>query len=163
MKKIILVIFAIVLWWPNLALALGIEANPTSLKLITNSKGEAESTVTIANPSTEPGLFALSIDDNKEWYKIEPAEVRLEAGERRTVKINVRADKVGQHSTWLSVVGYPLDTRAFKAGSGVKIPVSLTVNEIKSLTGAYILGGAALVCVVLGLYLLYQAYKNPRK
>ncbi len=160
MKKIILVLGAVFIWWPSLVVALGVEANPAHLKLVTNSQGRVETVLTIANPSTEPGLFALSIDDHQSWFKIEPAELRLEAGERRAVKISIKADKSGQYSTWLSVVGYPLDTRAFKAGSGVKIPLNLSVSEIKTYWPAYIIGGVALSLILAGLYLAFYSYNR---
>lgn len=161
MKKIFFIILLIIIW-PQSVAALGVEINPSSLKLETNNKGEAQAVLTIANPSAEPGIFALSVDEQSNWFKIQPAELRLEAGERRNVKIDIKADRIGRYTTWLAVAGYPLDTRAFKAGSGVKVPVSLIVNEIKSYTFAYILSGAGFSLIVLGLFLLYYINKKNK-
>ena len=53
----------------------------------------------------------------------------LEPAAEREVEVIFAFEDTGVYSAFVSVVARPLGDRAFKAGSGVKVPVNLTVTE----------------------------------
>ena len=103
--------------------AVGVGVEPAGLNFNINSNGQSINTIKLTNPSLEPGLFTIAADDFSDWFTIQPSEIRLEANESRAVKVQVKPNQSGRFATSLSVVGYPLDTRSFNAGSGLKLPV----------------------------------------
>jgi hypothetical protein len=129
-------------------LAVGVGVNPSSLDFKIESAGGAHNQLTVTNPSQEPGLFIISLDDLANWFTISPAELRLEAGESQQVEITVKPEKVGSFATSLSVIGYPLDTREFKAGSGLKVPLRFTAANINH---SYFLGYVGWALIILAL------------
>ena len=156
-KCIVLLIVSLLA--PQLVLAVGIGVQPTSLNLSANAQGEASGKITISNPSAEPGLFTVSADDLSSQFSINPTEVRLEAQESRVINIIFYSKQAGRWATNLSVVGYPLDTRSFNAGSGLKVPINLTVDQVSgSVWWIYIIIGAGLV-----LLISFFAFKHWRK
>ena len=149
--------------WPLPVAAVGVGVNPASLEVDTGTSGQATATLNITNPSNEPGLFAISADDQAAWFTFSPAEVRLEAGETRAVEVQVHPSQTGRFVLQLSVLGYPLDTRAFKAASGLKVPnyISTTVVNQSNQTWR-IIGIGLLVVAVLGAATAYVYYWRRR-
>lgn len=147
---------------PFAARAVGVGVNPAALDITVGSLGQGSATLTITNPSTEPGLFVISPDEQAQWFTVAPSEVRLEAGESRVVQITAHPDQSGQFALQLSVLGYPLDTRAFKAASGLKVPVHLTVAAIHQTSWQRSLGIGLLVVAVIGAVLWYWRWYRRR-
>jgi len=146
-KCIVLLVVSLLI--PQLVLAVGIGVQPTSLNLSANAQGEASGKITISNPSAEPGLFTVSADDLASQFSFNPTEVRLEAQESKVINVIFHSKQAGRWATNLSVVGYPLDTRSFNAGSGLKVPINLTVEKVSgSVLLIYIIIGASLVLLI---------------
>ncbi|MBI5466029.1 MAG: hypothetical protein HY974_01920 [Candidatus Kerfeldbacteria bacterium] len=154
MKALLAVILGLGLVYPSAVAAVGVGVKPLSLEIAAGLGQEVVQEIQITNPSLEPGLFAVSADDLSDWFEFEPAEVRLEAHESKIVKVRLKPQGSGRLATSLSVVGYPLDTRSFKAGSGLKVPVSLVVTGSAATPWWRYLGWGLLLLTVSGSAIL---------
>jgi len=121
------------------ALAIGIGANPSFLDLELKVGQSKEVKILVYNISQEAGIFQVFPDELNEWIKIEPNNLRLEAGENREVRITVSAKEGGRRAINLSVLANPLDRRSFSVGPGLKIPLELNIKEGESIFLASIL------------------------
>jgi len=141
--------------------AVGVGVEPVSLEIKVGATGTPRTTLKITNPSVEPGIFIVSADDLAPWFTFEPKEARLEAGEARVVTVIVHPRRSGRFATNLSVVGYPLDTRSFNAGSGLKVPVQLVVTGVSPWPWWRYVGlGLLMVAVGGGLALGYWQFRQ---
>ncbi len=133
------------------ASAMGIGVSPTVLNLATDSGGLITTEIIISNPSLEPGLFTVTADDYSDWFVFEPSELRLETKEQQKVKILIKPNKLGRFASNLSILAYPLDTRSFKAASGVKVPFNLAVETLQVAEWYYHLGWGLLFLAAAGV------------
>lgn len=157
-KIFLAIIIGVGLAQPTLAVGVGV--NPSVLDFKIESAGSARNQLIVTNPSQEPGLFIISPDDLASWFTINPAELRLEAGESQQVDITVKPKQVGSFATSLSVIGYPLDTRAFKAGSGLKVPLRFTATNINNNSLLGYVGWALILLSLLGALGFWQYYRR---
>lgn len=142
------------------ALAVGVGVNPSALDFKIESAGGAHGQLVVTNPSQEPGLFIISPDDFANWFIISPTELRLEAGESQQVEITVKPKKVGSFATSLSVIGYPLDTREFKAGSGLKVPLRFTASGLNNNSWLGYIGWVLIILALLGTLGFWYYYRR---
>lgn len=157
----VLALFACIL--PYQVRAVGVGVNPLSVQISTGSSGQGSALLSLTNPSNEPGIFTVSPDQLVSWFTITPAEVRLEAGETKSVEITVHATKPGQYALQLSAVGYPLDRRAFAAASGLKVPLYLTVAPLKQTSWGWRIIGVGISAAFLGGSLFWYFYYWRRR
>ena len=150
MKLFFLSLASLFLALPVAVQAVGVGVNPLSVAASLKVGQEVVKEIQVTNPSVEPGLFVVSADELADWFKFEPSELRLEARESRSVKVVVKPTKAGRYSVNLSVIGYPLDTRSFNAGSGLKVPVSLVVSGATPTPWWRYLGWGLLVVALAG-------------
>ncbi|MFZ5390702.1 MAG: hypothetical protein ACOZAJ_00275 [Patescibacteria group bacterium] len=136
--------------WSPKVLAMGIGVSPTSLTLTTSGDGLAGAELIISNPSGEAGLFTVAADDYADWFVFQPSELRLDPKSQQKVKVLVKPTETGRYVSNLSILAYPLDTRSFKAASGVKVPFSLTVEILPTGNWYYYLGWGLLLMAVAG-------------
>jgi hypothetical protein len=156
--KIFLAIIGLVFALPVFAVGVGV--NPSSLDFKIESAGGARNQLMVTNPSNEPGLFVVSSDDLADWFTISPAELRLEAGESQQVEITIKPKKIGSFVTSLSVIGYPLDTREFKAGSGLKVPLRFTAANINHNYFLGYVGWALIILSLIGMLGFWYYYRR---
>jgi len=136
--------------WTAKVSAMGVGLSPTSLDLIVGNDGLARAELTISNPSQEAGLFTVAADDYADWFIFQPSELRLDPQSQQKVKVLVKPNQTGRYASNLSILAYPLDTRSFKAASGVKVPFNLTVQVLPSLVWHYYLGWGLLLLAAIG-------------
>lgn len=122
--------------------------------------------IKVSNPSTDVAVFEVYPDDLTRIIRAVPSSFTLESGAEQHVVLEVTASESGQLSTLLSVVGRPLASNAFQAGSGVKVPVTITAvagtNGFASalaVIGTSPWAGAAALAL-LGGWLAYRREKN---
>ncbi|MBZ9572153.1 hypothetical protein KJA15_02390 [Patescibacteria group bacterium] len=153
------------------ALAIGIGTNPSFLDLELKAGQSKKTEILVYNLSKVAGFFQVFPDELNDWIKIEPNNFRLEAGEKKEVKITISAKEEGRKGTNLSVLAVPLDRQSFSVSPGLKIPLKLNIREGRLIFSASILGvfyqswpwlivGIPMVCLI-GLFLVkYLKRKN---
>ena len=114
------------------ASAVGLEVNPSKIKLEGSAGEKIQTRLTVSNPSLEVAVFDVYPDSFDTQIKTSPASFVLESGQSREVSVSFNFFKSGEFQTGLSVVARPLSKNSFNAGGGVKIPVTITVSENKN-------------------------------
>lgn len=131
-KKITLLTIIILFLTPAITNAVGVSVIPSKLLIQTHVNQITKQNLRIKNPSSVVSIYDISADDYSGWLKILPSSFTLEAGESRTVELEVKSRSIGSFATQISVVAKPLSPRAFQANSGVKIPLEIRVEKVKS-------------------------------
>lgn len=120
--------------------AVGLEVNPSKIKLEGAAGEKFQTHLTVSNPSPEVAVFDVYPDSFDLQIKTSPASFVLESGQSREVGISFNFSESGQFQTNLSIVARPLSKNSFSAGGGVKIPVELTIQNRNPLFLASIMG-----------------------
>ncbi|MEK7181187.1 MAG: hypothetical protein AAB738_02550 [Patescibacteria group bacterium] len=123
-----------------IASAVGLEVNPSKIKLEGTTGEKFQTYLTVSNPSPEVAVFDVYPDSFDLQIKTSPASFVLESGQSREVSVSFNFSESGQFQTNLSVVARPLSKNSFNAGGGVKIPVELTIQNRNPLFLANIMG-----------------------
>ncbi len=128
---------------PATAGAVGVSVAPAELKIQATSGNESVVRLKVANPSRDVTLFEVYPDDLENLVTVAPSSFTLESHEEKDVLVKVKADTEGQWLTTISVVGRLMADSKFQAGSGVKIPLTVTVasSEASGLASAITLLG----------------------
>ncbi len=159
-------------FFSNSALAVGIGVEPSFLDFELKIGQIKTGKILVYNISQEPGIFQVFPDDLNDWLKIEPNNFRLEAGENKEVKIEIKAKEKGRRATNFSVVSLPLDRRSFSISPGLKIPLRLNIKEespifLASVVAAVFQGWNWLLLGILVIYLigffLVKCFKRRKK
>ncbi len=125
---VIVIVIAAVLIANTAVFAIGVGVSPAVINVSAQKGGKVLTELTITNTAQEPGIYIVSADELTDWIGVQQREIRLEAGEKKRVRVLVNPKKEGIFTTMLSVVGYPLDKKSFNAGSGLKVPLRVTVS-----------------------------------
>lgn len=130
MKKIILLLFSIAILAPDMAYGAGIAVSPAKIELEAVANGKALAKLTVTNPTADVQLFEVYPDDFSNMFKANPASFTLEAGGKKLVAITFEDSNKNPKKlqTNISVVAKPLVESRFQANSGVKIPITVTLN-----------------------------------
>ena len=112
--------------------AIGLEVSPPSLQATVSAGEDGNATLSVKNPSGEVTIIRVYPDDLEDFIKINPESFVLESGESRNVDLKLNFAQAGQFKTAISVVARPLSSEAFGAGSGLKIPLTIVVNNTNS-------------------------------
>lgn len=133
MKYLPLTILAIAFYFflPALASAAGIEVSPSKLEVtVSSAKNTAE--LFVANPTPDVQVFDVFADDFPDNVKSDPTSFTLEAGGRKKIILTFKASGLPNNSkitTFISVVATPLAEGRLQARTGVKIPLSLSIEN----------------------------------
>ena len=111
------------------ALAVGVGVTPAQLHIDAHAGQESVARIKVTNPSKDVTLFEVYPDDLEAVVSVSPASFTLESKEEKYVDVKVTSPEAGQFLTTLSVVGRLMADSKFQAGSGVKIPVTITVDD----------------------------------
>ncbi len=85
----------------------------------------------IENTSRDVNLYEIYIDNFSEIATLRPQSFILEGSQKKQVIVEIKIPKEGIFSTDISVVAKPLSGRQFKAGAGIKIPLTIRVEAPK--------------------------------
>lgn len=156
--KNIRIIF-ILLIFPSVAIAAGIQASPEKLMFnISNGKALTEE-ITVVNPTADVQLFEVYPDDFDRFIKVFPASFTLEAGGSKDVQITLDPKQFSNSAsgTTLSVLGKSLAENKVQINAGIKIPIIITVSEKKQRSWILL---TVIVIIIAGLgYLLKKTKK----
>ncbi len=131
MKKILILVFILL---PTLIQAAGIQVSPSKMDFTVEIGDEVVvKEIVVVNPTADVQVFEVYPDEFSEIIKANPASFTLEAGARKTVMVEVDpADIEGPSKiiqTNFSVLGKPLVKSRLQTNTGVKVPMSITINN----------------------------------
>ena len=158
MKNFLILILVLILF-PFLSQAAGIQISPSKIDFILEVGGESVSKeLVVVNPTADIQIFEVYPDEFSEIIKTNPASFTLEAGERKVVTVTARSSATENISqvlkTNLSVVSKPLVETRLQANTGVKIPLSIVMEDIIVKNESHIISPklfyAILIVVALG-------------
>jgi Flp pilus assembly protein TadB len=129
---------------------------------------EATVRIKVSNPSSDVAVFEVYPDDFAAAIKAIPSSFTLESGSEKYVTLAVKTAQEGRLSTLLSVVGRPLASNAFQAGSGVKVPLAITVASATGLASVFATLGtnswlSAIALVLLASWLVYRYWSRRQR
>ncbi|KKP90467.1 MAG: hypothetical protein UR94_C0027G0003 [Parcubacteria group bacterium GW2011_GWA2_36_10] len=160
MKKFIFSLIFFFLFIPH-AQAVGLTLSPAKIEVVYPRIKSAE--LIITNISSEPILVKISPDN---WIKeiiIHDAEFALMPEAKTKVKIdfNFSVHKSQIYQTNLSVVANALSAASFKAASGIKVPLSVSVTPTKTKLVLFIFFPILLLfLVIISIFYYYQRKKS---
>lgn len=134
--------------------AIGLSVTPPELKVTQTISKITHEKLTVKNFSDEVAIFEIYPDDFESAIKATPSSFILESGEKREVDIQSSFRKTGQYGTAISVVSKSISTSSFNAAGGLKIPITIIVNENISLYSALISSAQLPHSRILGIGLL---------
>lgn len=150
----------------QLAQAAGISVDPSVLHFNLQAGSPASQAIVIENISSQPVIYNLYVDEMEDEIFPEPTNFRLEAFEKKRVKVRVQPKKAGSFATNLSIVAQDLDRRKFNVSAGVKVPITLEVSPapIASLSNllkkVIIVSLPVLIVVLIGALLIKRKRKR---
>ncbi len=108
--------------------AVGVGVRPQEIEL----KGRVAEMITarlwVTNASSVPGLFTVTADSLSSWFQIRPSAFNLAGRAAQEVTVSVLPETDGAFATFLSLVASPISRDEVKAGTGIKIPVTLSIR-----------------------------------
>ncbi len=119
------------------ALAIGIEVTPSKVTITAHPGEESTIRLSVTNPSKDVALFEVYPDALESMISASPKSFTLEAGAQRYVTVAISPEKEGQYTADLSVVARPLGDQTFQAGTGVKIPLTISVETTSGLANVF--------------------------
>lgn len=163
MNKNLLALALGLIFLPAAARAAGIAISPARLDVSVAFGRTTAAKITVANPTADELLFEISADEFSESIRPTPASFTLAAGARKevTLAIGFRGAPAGEVlKTDLSVVGKPLVDTRFKANTGVKIPLTITVTAANHGLWGLWLTGAGVGILIIGIYVFLRRKKS---
>ena len=153
---------------PIICFASGIQVSPARLDFSLADGKPSAQTITIVNPTADVQVFEVYTDDFQDAIKAMPASFTLESGARKTVSLTVDAPALHQDnaklSTSLSVVGKPLADNKFSVGTGVKIPLTISLTSLPQKSNfilwLYLALGSIIVAIAWAAYNKYKTTKT---
>ncbi|HEY4479639.1 MAG TPA: hypothetical protein VI981_04790 [Candidatus Paceibacterota bacterium] len=109
--------------------AAGLSVSPSKIEVFLSEGESASIRIKIGNPTKDVEVFEIYPDALEDVISVSPKSFTLESKEERIVLITVSALEPKTYETDLSVVGRPLGSRSFQAGSGAKIPIKIIVDK----------------------------------
>ncbi len=154
--------------------ALGLQVKPSEFNL-SGSKGEKILThLSVANPSSEVSVFEVYPDSFEFQIKTSPSSFILESGESREVAVILTFNEIGQFKTNLSIISRPLSKISLSAAGGLKIPITLNIQEKNTNLAASVfiwfgahqnslVGFAAFIAIlVFGIFILQKFLRKEK-
>ncbi len=113
---------------PLAAGAIGVSVTPAKAAITVAANETATIRLNVANPSKDVAIFEVYPDALEQLISVTPASFTLEAGAERFVEVSVRGEKEASMTADISVVARPLADNTFQQGTGIKVPVAITVT-----------------------------------
>ncbi|MCR4328255.1 MAG: hypothetical protein NUV53_01930 [Patescibacteria group bacterium] len=131
--------------------AIGITALPSEIT-ITVSRGENTTAhLTVQNPSREVAIFEVYPDDLDTMIIPIPSRFTLESAETRVIEIKLIPKQEGVFTTNLSVLARPITDPLLGIGSGLKIPINITVTAPRTMSLASIISLSSPLGIIVAL------------
>lgn len=145
---------------PITAIAAGLQVSPSKLEMSVTGKPVA-TTLVVVNPTADVQLFEVYVSDFDKLITLRPASFTLQSGQRQNVAVSVNPTYMpsgsGMVSTDVSIVGRPLAQSNVPVGTGVKVPLTVTLSTRRvPTTQQLVYAFAIVVAVSLGAYFTWK-------
>ncbi len=153
------------LFLPLDALALGLAVEPASLEISYPQNKQEQ--LKITNISSEPIFVKVQADALVENIKIDPKEFNLLPEETMLVNLDLafsQRDSLLQ-KTNLSILSQALHPNSFNAISGIKIPLTISIEELSSLFKwlSLALAFVILLLILFFIFWLFLLFSKPKR
>jgi hypothetical protein len=141
---------------------IGIGVNPAKMEVEMGTGENVWKNITVSNPESAELGFQVYIENQSiDWIKISDPEFSLEPHQKKqiTVQFTPTADEVGEFDAKICVVTLK-PSGGFNIGSGVKIPVHITIE--KSETTLYT-NPIIIVLIISGLLIILLCVRRLRR
>lgn len=164
MRLLTKIVFSLILIVPFFASAAGVQISPSRLEFNITGDKPVSKEIAVANPTADVQLYEIYADDFTGSITAFPKSFTLESGGRKTIGITINPAGLksinGQLlSTNLSIVGKPLADAGISVGTGVKLPLTISMAALKnqnwSVPTAFA-AGAVLILLGGGLVYYYK-------
>lgn|SRR3989338_7846747 len=115
--------------------AVGIGLSPSSITAEVRVDRTHEQTIIVQNISGKPAVFELFSDDFETWFSFSESNFALDVNGIKEVLVKIDPDLAGEYETNISVVSFLSETKTVNTGSGIKIPVKLSVRPRPKILG----------------------------
>ena len=147
------------LFTANQAAAVGVSVKPQRIVLELKAGQMATSQVLVTNVGSEPAVYQVYPDKFSDQISVSPTDFKLESQASQLVTLIVKTKAAFDLITNLSVVARPLAAGGGTAGSGVKVPVNVTVSGLSLFISLALLG----LAVVISLLAIFMVNLKSRK
>lgn len=141
---------------------IGIGVNPAKMEFEMETGQNVQRNITVSNPESAELGFQVYIENQSiDWIKISDLEFSLEPHQKKqiTVQFTPTAGEVGEFDAKICVVTLK-PSGGFNIGSGVKIPVHITIE--KSATPFYT-NPLIIVLIISGLLIILLCVRRLRR
>lgn len=141
---------------------IGIGVNPAKMEVEMETGENVWKNITVSNPENAELGFQVYIENQSiDWIKISDPEFSLEPDQKKqiTVQFTPTAGEVGEFNAKICVVTLK-PSGGFNIGSGVKIPVHITIE--KSATTFYT-NPLIIVLIISGLLIILLCVRRLRR
>lgn len=128
MKHAIMTLFLLALFvMPAYSSGLSVTPSKIDQSIVAGNKITVD--FVIANPTQDVSVIEVYPDDFERNIAVDTKSFTLEAQEEQTVSVSILFEEPGVYGTFLSVVSKSLGDRTFRARSGIKIPLDISVES----------------------------------
>lgn len=170
MNKIFFSLFFLsLIFYAENAYALGVEASPSIIKISAEAEEINEAKITVKNPSKEVSLFEIYPDEFENFISFSSSSFILESGTSKEISLQIKSDKEGIFKTNISIVANSVVPNKFNVGSGVKIPIEITItpqkNNFRFSSAAFfsMVNNSGLVLLLSSIILVFGIFRLTRK
>ena len=161
-RILIMSLFCCLLIFASCVYCIGIGVNPAKMEFEMGTGENVWKNITVSNPeSVELGFQVYIENQSIDWIKISDPEFSLEPHQKKqiTVQFTPTAGEVGEFDAKICVVTLK-PSGGFNIGSGVKIPVHITIE--KSATPFYT-NATIIVLIISGLLITLIFVRRLRR
>lgn len=127
MARQLLFLITTALLFPLAIKAAGLKVWPSEMAISATSGSPAQTYLFVENPNDKPVFFEVYPDNLQNYLEISPAGFVLNPKENKKIAVLANFPKPGLFRTNVSVLAKPTADDLFKANSGVKIPLEITI------------------------------------
>ncbi len=141
---------------------IGIGVNPAKIEVEMETGENVQRNITVSNPESAELGFQVYIENQSiDWIKISDPEFSLEPHQKKqiTVQFTPTAGEVGEFNAKICVVALK-PSGGFNVGSGVKIPVHITIEKSATL---FYTNSLFIVLIISGLLIILLCIGRLRR
>lgn len=111
------------------AYSIGIAVEPSELAISVRENSETTAEFRVKNPSREVAIFEVYPENFENSVVPIPGRFTLESSEERKVTIKILKGQTGAFVTNIAIVARPISDPIIGVGSGIKIPLRVSIKE----------------------------------
>ncbi len=141
---------------------IGIGVNPAKMEVEMETGENVWKNITVSNPESAELGFQVYIENQSiDWIKISDLEFSLEPHQKKQISVQFTptADEVGEFDAKICVVTLK-PSGGFNIGSGVKIPVHITIEKSET---TFYTNPIIIVLIISGLLIILLCVRRFRR